>query len=205
MRLSSPDHRPSEAALVRAGVLVVAAGVVFALRPDPWTTPSALGLEGAASLACSLLAGAIVAGLFVVYTRFAAARFAFARQLTADLRRRASTMTPLAALGIAVSASLGEELVFRSLLVPWCGVLIAAGLFGLVHLRSGIAFALVAAAFGLALGAVFVVSGHLAGPLVAHFVVDAVALLSARSTGVAEASSTRTPLRGLLGAHAKAR
>ncbi len=205
MRFSPPHPHPSEAALVRAGVLALAAALVFALRPDPWTTPSALGLTGSGGLAASLFGGGIVAALFVAYTRFAVSRFAFAKRLVAELRVRAGSMTPLAALAVAASASIGEELVFRSLLAPWCGVVLAASLFGLVHLRSGVAWASVAAAFGLAVGIVFVLSGHLAGPLVAHFVVDAVALFAAREAGAETSSLTRTPLRGLLGARAKLR
>lgn len=205
MRFSPPRSRPSEPAIVRAAVLVLAAGAVFATRPDPWTTPSALGLTGSVGLAASLVGGGVVAVLFVLYTRFAVSRFAFARALAAELRVRTAAMTPLATLAVAASASIGEELVFRSLLAPWCGVVLAAILFGVVHLRSGVAWASVATAFGLAVGLVFVLSGHLAGPLVAHFVVDSVALFAAREAGVEASSVTRRPLGGLLGARPKGR
>ena len=71
---------------------------------------------------------------------------------------------------------LGEELLFRGLLVPTAGVWLAAALFGLAHQIKGPSrwvWAGWATAVGLLLGSIFALTGSLVGPLLAHAIVNA--------------------------------
>ncbi|MGH7331101.1 MAG: CPBP family intramembrane glutamic endopeptidase, partial [Polyangiaceae bacterium] len=61
----------------------------------------------------------------------------------------------------------------------------------------GWAWAASASIFGAALGAVFVLTGSLAGPLLAHFAVDALALFVASQS---QPSDRPVEMNGLLGA-----
>jgi len=190
-------RRGFTAGSARIALLVIAIVIGFLLRKNPFSTSSALDLEGSASLAASVAASTVVATLFVLYTRFVRRSSAFGRRLAADLDARASGMQPLSIVLVAASASLGEEILFRGVLVPWCGVVVSSIAFGALHVRSGWAWALSASVFGASLALVFVSSGSLAGPLLAHFVVDVVALFTASQARVGD-----RPVRmsGLLGA-----
>ncbi len=182
---------------MRVALLAIAIGLGFLLRENPFSTHAALDLEGPASLAASLGASAIVATLFVFYTRFVRQNAAFGRKLAIELASRAAGMQPLGIVLVAASASLGEEILFRGVLVPWCGIVLSSIAFGALHARSGWAWVVSAGIFGAALGFVFVMTGSLAGPLLAHFVVDAAAWLAASQ---ARASDRRATMSGLLGA-----
>lgn len=84
---------------------------------------------------------------------------------------------------ISVAAGLGEEMLFRGviqagmtrLLGRGVGVVAAGTLFGLLHPVS-FAYVVLASALGVYLGVVWVVSGNLLAPIVAHAVYDFVAL-----------------------------
>ena len=169
----------------------------FLLRENPFATSAALGFVGPSSIVASLFTASIVAAIFVFYTRFARHHFSFGRALAADLDARASGMQPLSIVLVAASASLGEEILFRGVLVPWCGVVLSSIAFGLLHARSGWAWAMSASAFGASLAIVFVATGSLAGPLIAHFVVDAAALFTASH---ARRGDRPARMSGLLGA-----
>ncbi|MEO9234783.1 MAG: CPBP family intramembrane glutamic endopeptidase [Polyangiaceae bacterium] len=150
----------------------------------------------------SLFGGAITAVIFVVCTRIWAVRSMQGRALARDLAAKTREMSVRQIVFIAASASITEEIFFRGALVPTTGVIIASLAFGALHLRAGFAWAVLAAVFGAALGIVFMASGSLTGPLLAHFAVDAIALFSARETS-AEHISERAGserLGGLLGA-----
>lgn len=181
----------------RIGVLVMAIAMGFLVRANPFTTSGALGFVGPISIAASLLAASVVAAIFVFYTRFVRDHFAFGRRLAADLEARTSGMQPLSIVLVAASASLGEEILFRGVLVPWCGVLLSSVAFGALHARSGWAWALSASIFGALLALVFVATGSLAGPVIAHFIVDAAALLTASQARV---DGRAIRMSGLLGA-----
>jgi membrane protease YdiL (CAAX protease family) len=88
----------------------------------------------------------------------------------------ARPLGPLAIVALASASSLGEELFFRGWLQPLVGVVAQAAIFGAAHQVRGpgrwvwIGWA---AAVGLAFGAVFELTGSLAGPLLAHAVINA--------------------------------
>jgi membrane protease YdiL (CAAX protease family) len=162
------------------------------VHPEPW-----LGMKPRASHTYSVLVGTAFGALVVMLTRLSVERFGWARSLHAALRPVARGMsTPLIA-GIAVLSALGEELLFRGLLMPSIGLLPQAILFGVVHQvpgRSRWVWVGWATVVGLALGALFQLTGSLAGAIVAHALVNGMNLAFLR----AHDPSERRTLGGLL-------
>ena len=122
------------------------------------------------------LSGGLIFGLIVVASsRLTVQRFAWARRLHLELQPFARGLDATGIVVLALLSALGEELLFRGLLQPWMGLVPQALLFGLVHQMPGpsrwiwVSWALVV---GLALGALFDVTGSLLGPIVAHAVVN---------------------------------
>ena len=104
--------------------------------------------------------------------------------------------------GIVVIASLSalaEELVFRGLLMPWLGLVPQALLFGAVHAQlsgpSRWVWVAWASVVGLALGAIFALSGSLLGAMLAHALINGLNLLYLKSHDTAP---PRNSLGGLL-------
>ena len=83
---------------------------------------------------------------------------------------------------IGIAAGLGEEWLFRGVLQPLVGLLVASVLFGLAHMggRHMLAFAIWASAMGAALGGLAIVTGGLIAPMVAHGLYDMLALAHLR-------------------------
>lgn len=138
--------------------------------PAPW-----LALDGPTRVVASLVLGVALAVMVLATTRIAVARFAWAKRLHEDLRPVARHLAPAAVVALALASSVGEELLFRGLLAPLVGVVAQAVLFGLAHQMKGasrwvwIAWATV---MGLALGAIFALTGSLVGPIAAHAIVN---------------------------------
>jgi len=140
--------------------------------------PLPLG-EGSADL-WSLALGLAFAVLVVVASRVTVQRYAWARRLHLELRPFARSLSPTAVIVLALLSSGGEELLFRRLLQPWMGLWPQALLFGLVHQLPGPSrwvWAGWAFGVGLAFGALFQLTGSLAGPLAAHALVNGVNLM----------------------------
>lgn len=202
-RLSPPKGVTAGSA--RAFALAVALGVACVARKDPFSTTSSLGLSGAAGPVVGILGAVLLTPIVVFCNHLLRARTGFGRRLADDLATRTAGTSLGAVLLVAASTSIAEELIFRGVLVPWCGVLLSSAAFGALHFRAGLAWSCVAALFGASLGVLFVLTGSLAGPLLAHFAVDVVALATARNARERDSQSVRVPLRGLLGAAAKLR
>lgn len=84
---------------------------------------------------------------------------------------------------LALSAGIGEELVFRSFLIPavgaasgsvWFAAVLSAGVFGMLHTYQGTAGVVRAGALGLVLAVPFLVTGSVLPSIVAHAVLDLV-------------------------------
>jgi membrane protease YdiL (CAAX protease family) len=79
-------------------------------------------------------------------------------------------------LALALSSAIAEELLFRGWLVPLAGVALAGVAFGLLHYtpRSRGMWVWIPMAFimGLAFGGMYVLTGNLAAPIVAHGVIN---------------------------------
>src|SRR5262245_37284042 len=163
---------------------VVALALIWArgtplLHPAPPTSlpawaPQSLLDAGSAHVLSSL--GGLIFGLIVVaLSRLTVQRFEWARRLHLELRPFARSLDATGILVLALLSAAGEELLFRGLLQPWMGLLPQALLFGLVHQMPGpsrwtwVAWALVV---GLALGALYEVTGSLLGPIVAHALIN---------------------------------
>ncbi len=140
------------------------------VHPEPW-----LSLTTASSHSYSLALGLAVGGLVVMMTRVFVTRFLWARRLHSELRPLASGLSSVGIVALALLSALGEELLFRGLLAPWLGLVPQALLFGLAHQIRGpsrwvwIAWA---SLIGLALGAIFQLSGSLLGPIAAHALIN---------------------------------
>jgi len=140
------------------------------VHPEPW-----LVLEPRASHTYSLLLGVSFGALIVVSTRPLVTRFAWARNLYQDLQPIAHSLSSAAIVVLALLSALGEELLFRGLMLPWIGIVPQALVFGLVHYlptKSRWAWAAWATLVGLGFGAMFQLTGSLAGPLAAHALIN---------------------------------
>ena len=173
------------AAASYTGLGVTSAAAVILLRqgnplqhPSPWW-------EGHGSLPTSLSA---LGGLFfalgvITLTRWSVARYAWAQSLHRELRSVVCGIRASEIILLALLSSSGEELFFRSLLVPWLGVLPAGLLFGLVHQLPGpsrwvwVAWATLA---GVGFGVLFALTGSLVGSLLAHALINATNLFFLR-------------------------
>ena len=183
-----------------AGMALFAALVAFGTRgslpfslPSPWL-PLGSPRDVLYSLALGICFGALVA----VGTRLSVPRYAWARDLHRELRPLARDLSATGIAALAITSSLGEELLFRGLLQPWLGVWLQALLFGVLHQLAGPSrwvWAGWATLVGLVLGAIFALTGSLAGPLAAHALINGLNLSYLRSHD----PSPRRGLGGLLG------
>ena len=174
-------------------------GIAFARETSPIETVPWIPVPMLAGHGLSLLAGAVLALCTITLTRRLVRSWTTARALHALLRPtvlHADSLT-LALLGIASAAS--EELFFRGLLVPVLGLVIPAIAFGFLHQVKGCArwmWAGWAAVMGLLFGALFLATGSLLGPIVAHAAINVMNLRFLRDTDVEP--TKRRPLGGLL-------
>lgn len=142
-------------------------------HPAPWL---ALGEHASA---VSLGLGLALALGVILSTRWLVERVAWARRLREDLRPLLHGATGAQLFALAVFSGVAEEWLFRGALQPLVGLVPATIVFGLAHLGPGrrfVAWALWAAAVGLALGAIFEATGSLAGAVLAHVAINAVNL-----------------------------
>ncbi len=149
-------------------------GIVPLRHPDPW-----LPLRPPSDVLYSLALGLSFGALIAVLTRLSVPRFAWARNLHRELRPLARDVSTPGIVALALTSSLGEELLFRGLLQPWLGFWAQGILFGLLHQLAGSSrwvWASWAMLVGLSFGAMFELTGSLAGPLAAHALINALNL-----------------------------
>jgi membrane protease YdiL (CAAX protease family) len=160
----------------------------------PW-----LPLERAEAHGFSAVLGAAFAAAVVVGTRVLVQNVGWAKNLHRDLRPMTLRLDGTGIAVIAALSALAEELVFRGLLMPWLGLVPQALLFGVVHAQlsgpSRWVWVAWASVVGLALGAIFAVSGSLLGPMLAHALINGLNLLYLKSHDTAP---PRNSLGGLL-------
>ncbi len=122
----------------------------------------------------------LAAGLgLVALSRLATASSRAGQALTAELAQAIGPLGSVQIVALALASGVGEELFFRGALQPRVGLLLASLLFGLAHLLPSwplVLWSLFAGVAGLALGALFEVTGNLIAPVVAHVVVNGVNL-----------------------------
>lgn len=176
----------------------VAAGAAVALGHDPLACDAWLGTSGAAAVLVSSGLGVCVGATTVAVTRVVVRRAAWGRALHAALRPAVRWTGNGGLLGVAVASAVGEELLFRGLMVPILGVVVSALLFGALHQIRGAArygWMAWATVMGLIFGALFVATGSLVGPIVAHLIINAYNLRFLRDN---DPSPRRRALGGLL-------
>jgi membrane protease YdiL (CAAX protease family) len=161
---------------------------------SPW-----LPLTGVETHAFSLVLGAAFAAAVVIGTRVLVENVGWAKNLHRDLRPMTLRLDGTGVAVIAVLSALAEELVFRGLLMSWLGLVPQALLFGVVHAQlsgpSRWVWVAWASVVGLALGAIFALSGSLLGAMLAHALINGINLLYLKSHDTAP---PRNSLGGLL-------
>ena len=173
--------------VVYGALSLVAICAALARGQSPIGAPSWLDLGAAEGHALSIAGGIVLAVATIKATRVFVKRWGWARALHADLRpavRHAGEGTILI-LGIASSAS--EELFFRGLLASTFGVIASSLAFGLLHQMRGRVrwvWACWATVMGFLFGALFLATGSLLGPLLAHAAINIANLRFLRDTDV---------------------
>lgn len=167
----------SRAALVMAVYLVLGAAALawgnLRGHPDVWRLG---GREPTltmtfASLLCGLAAGALV----VFLSRLALYRFDWARELHRELRHMLFPLAEVEIVVLAAASSVGEELFFRGALMPAVGLVLSSAVFALLHIgpkARHLPWTASSFGAGLLFGAIFLWTGDLTGPVVAHFLVN---------------------------------
>ncbi len=173
------------AALVYGSLALLGAGIALALGQSPIAThgfieellPGPSGpIAGVVAHGTSLVLGLALGAATVRATPKLVARYAWARELHASLRPVVKSQSGGTLVLLAVASGVSEEIFFRGMLVQVAGLFVAAIAFGLLHQVRGTArwiWAAWATAMGLALGAIFLATGSLLGPVVAHVLVNA--------------------------------
>lgn len=126
------------------------------------------------------LGAGLAAGLLLLGAWWGAERtFPLARELEARLGEALGPITPSEAVALALLSGFAEELFFRGAVQGALGWGAATVLFGLLHSGPGKAFrlwTLFAVIAGALLGGLMAWRGNLLGPVVGHFLVNAVNL-----------------------------
>lgn len=183
---------------VYLGVGAVAAAIGLALGRDPVACEGWLGIRGAASWLVSLGLGVLVGATTIAATPAMVRRWRWARALHLALRPAVHQAGDGALLAVAVASSLGEELLFRGLLVPLVGVVASSVAFGVLHqIRGRARWGWIgwATLMGLVFGTVFAATGSLMGPLLAHAAINHSNLRFLRDN---DPAPPRRPLGGIL-------
>jgi hypothetical protein len=187
--------------IVYATLSLVAVGAALARGQSPIGAEAWLPIGGPLGHLASVAGGIVLAVLTVKATRQFVRRWGWARALHADLRpavRHAGGGT-IVVLGVA--SALSEELFFRGLLATTFGIIASSLAFGLLHQMRGRVrwvWAGWATVMGFLFGALFLATGSLIGPLLAHAAINIANLRFIRDTDV-DPPKPRRHLGGLLG------
>jgi membrane protease YdiL (CAAX protease family) len=145
-------------------------GQVFGAPAGPRLSsdPSSSALQG-------MVLALLVTLATVLSTRWLVRHTRWARRLHKTLRGHLLGATPQRLVVLAGSSALAEELVFRAALLPTIGVFASSLVFGLLHVSSRetyFGWMLWASLMGLVFAALFVYSGTLLAPIVAHAAIN---------------------------------
>ncbi|HEY8079267.1 MAG TPA: CPBP family intramembrane glutamic endopeptidase [Labilithrix sp.] len=206
MRLGGSSPRsagPSYAPLAVYGALgLVAIGAALARGRSPIGVGEAeawLPLPPLAGHVTSLVFGAALAAATIGATRQFVRRWDWARALHANLRPAVRGAGGGAILLLGVASAASEELFFRGLLTTALGLVVSSLSFGLLHQVRGPArwvWAAWATVMGFLFGGLFLATGSLLGPIVAHAAINVANLRFLRDTDIEPPKRRR--LGGLL-------
>jgi len=153
---------------------IAAAGLVWARmrgEPNVWRYPG----NSEPQTVFGALTGVFIGLGFVFVSRLTVHRFEWARSLHRDFRNRLYPLSNYELVVFAGASSVGEEIFFRGALLPVVGVFVSSALFALLHIGPRVRYlpwTLSSLLAGLVFGQLFVWSGDLTGPLLAHFTVN---------------------------------
>ena len=115
-------------------------------------------------------------GLVIVFlSRLAVHRLEWARALHREFRALLSPLTDFEIVVLAVASSVGEEMFFRGALLPVAGIWISSTVFALLHIGPRaryLPWTIGSFIAGVLFSALFLWSGDLTGPVLAHFTVN---------------------------------
>ncbi len=122
----------------------------------------------------------LFAGLLMVFlSRELMERLEAGKTLGRTLAEALGSLSLVHTTLLALFSSIGEEFFFRGALQPEVGLVAASLLFGMAHFlprREFLFWTLFACVAGLLLGALYIGTGNLLAPIVAHFTVNALNL-----------------------------
>ncbi len=156
-------------------VLLVIAVILNAIWPLPLEQNplrSTTGLTNLGGVLVGTLAGLLMSGWFFIswnsdFQPFKRIQDFVQEQLAPTL----SCCQPWELIALAAFAGIGEEVLFRGVLQPRIGLLLATVLFGLVHSITP-TYVIVASLLGGALGVLQLYGGNLWAPIIAHALYD---------------------------------
>ena len=174
-----PSHKPLWLPWAVYGLLA-ALGVALAWlqRGQVLTAPTAGDLLGepATALWLGLALSLLVTALTLWSTRWLVEHTRWARSLHGSLRGVSLGSSSRRLLLLALSSALAEELFFRAALLPMVGLWASSALFGALHVSSSraalVPWMLWAALMGAVFGLLFLGSGSLLPPLLAHAAIN---------------------------------
>ena len=138
-----------------------------------------LRLFGDQPLYGSVLGTVVGVGLSAL-TQWATPRVGALERMAQSLSAQLGGLSPVTCVGLALLSSVGEELLFRGLLQPGVGIGVASVLFGLAHIpmeRDLRSWPLLAMGVGGLFGAMFLWTGGILAPVVAHFFLNTLNLI----------------------------
>ncbi len=180
-----PRHFPTVAAAFEGGLVLVALAAGWALGQPPLETFQ--WSWSAAGWGCAAAAGPLAVAWLCLRWKWRPIR-----RLVETVDRMIlplfGSCGPAEIAIIAFLAGLGEEMLFRGVIQAgtahwiggetgvWAGLIVASVLFGLVHLITP-AYGVLAGLIGLYFGLLWLWTGNLLAPIVAHAVYDFLALI----------------------------
>ncbi|MCW5817094.1 MAG: CPBP family intramembrane metalloprotease [Labilithrix sp.] len=193
---------PAPSALLVYGALsLLTLGIAFVRDNSPIETEAWLSILPLWSRhVLSAAGGGALAVGTVRATRLFVGRWGWAKSLHSDLRPVVRDAGDGTIFVVGLASGVAEELFFRGLLTPLLGLALSSVAFGALHQlrgRAGWFWTAWAAIMGLLFGALFLVTGSLVGPILAHVAINIVNLRFLRDTDV-EPRPVRE-LGGLLG------
>lgn len=193
---------PAPSALAVYGILaLITLGIAFARDTSPIETEAWFDLLPLWSRHLLSIAGGVGLAVGTIRaTRILVGRWSSAKLLHSDLRPVVRDAGDGTILVLGLASGIAEELFFRGLLTAWLGLIVSSIAFGALHQlrgKSGMVWTIWAGIMGFLFGGLFLATGSLLGPMLAHAAINVINLRFLRDTDV----EPRAPreLGGLLG------
>jgi hypothetical protein len=152
--------------------------LAIALGFSPVACAGWIGIGGFASVVLSIGVGLCLGACTIVASRVLVRYAPWARTMCAALQPPLSGVAQRTLAASAIGSAIGEELLFRGLLLPTLGIVGSSIVFGAAHQLRGErgkarwTWMIWATVMGLLFGVVFAATGSLAGPIVAHAAIN---------------------------------